>query len=129
MRQIELISLERLQETEEHNPAAANKLADTIFALGLWKVPIAIEQSTLAIMDGHHRLQAAKLLNLARVPCCLIDYQNGGVVLQSWRSDWDIRVTDIFLMIKANKKYPFKTTRHLFDPPIQEISVPLRLLY
>jgi len=129
MRHIELVSLERLQETEEHNSAAARKLADTIFALGFWKVPIAIEQSTFAIMDGHHRLQAAKLLNLTRVPCCLIDYQKGGVVLKSWRSEVDIGVSDIFLMIKSNKKYPYKTTRHLFDPPIQEISIPLGLLY
>lgn len=129
MGHLELISLERIQETEEHDAVAAARLADVILELGFWTVPIVIEHSSLAIMDGHHRLNAAKLLELARVPCLRMDYQKGGVVLNSWRSDWKIEVADVFLMIEANKKYPYKTTRHLFDPPIKEISVPLSLLY
>jgi L-serine kinase (ADP) len=129
MRELELVSLDRIQETEEHDSILAIQLAETIFELGLWTVPIAIEQSTYAVMDGHHRLYAAKLLNFKRVPCILMDYQQSGVVLRSWRKDFDISVTDIFMMIKNNKKYPLKTTRHLFNPSIQEISIPLSLLY
>ena len=129
MRHFELISLERIQETEEHDAAAAARLADAILELGFWTVPIVIECSSLAIMDGHHRLNVAKLLEFARVPCLRMDYHKGGVVLTSWRSDWRIEVADVFSMINANKKFPCKTTRHLFYPPIKEISVPLSLLY
>jgi len=129
MRELELVSLDRIQETEEHDLILAIRLAETIFELGIWTVPIAIEQSTYAVMDGHHRLNAAKLLNLARVPCILMDYQKSGVVLHSWRNEFDISVTDIFMMIRNNKKYPLKTTRHLFNPSIQEVSIPLSLLY
>ena len=129
MRELELVSLDRIQETEEHDSILAIQLAETIFALGLWTVPIAIEHSTYAVMDGHHRLYAAKLLNFARVPCILMDYQKSGVVLHSWRNEFDISVTDIFMMIKNNKKCPLKTTRHLFNPSIQEVSIPLSLLY
>ena len=129
MRELKLLSLDRIQETEEHDFIRANQLADAIRELGFWTVPIAIEHSMLAIMDGHHRFNAAKLLNLARVPCVLMDYEKSGVTLRSWRSDWDFGVADIFLMVKTFKKFPIKTTRHLFNPAITEIKIPLELLY
>jgi len=80
-------------------------------------------------MDGHHRLNAAKLLSLSRVPCILMDYNKSGVVVRSWRTDRDISAANIFLMIQKNEKYPLKTTSHLFNPPIQEVEIPLSLLY
>lgn len=129
MRELKLLSLDRIQETEEHDFIRANQLADAIHELGFWTVPIAIEHSVLAIMDGHHRFNAAKLLNFARVPCVLMDYEKSGVTLQSWRSDWDVDVDDIFLMLKEGKKFPIKTTRHLFSPSIKEIKIPLDLLF
>jgi|TARA_B110000090_G_C13053877_1_gene320635 L-serine kinase (ADP) len=129
MRELKLLSLDRIQETEEHDFIRANQLADAIRELGFWTVPIAIEHSMLAIMDGHHRFNAAKLLNLARVPCVLMDYEKSGVTLQSWRSDWDVDVADFFLMLKEGKQFPMKTTRHLFNPSIKEIMIPLDLLF
>ena len=129
MRELKLLSLDRIQETEDHDFIRANQLADAIHEFGFWTVPIAIEHSVLAIMDGHHRFNAAKLLNFARVPCVLMDYEKSGVTLQSWRSDWDVDVDDIFLMLKEGKKFPIKTTRHLFNPSIKEIKIPLDLLF
>jgi hypothetical protein len=129
MRELKLLSLDRIQETEEHDFIRANQLADAIRELGFWTVPIAIEHSTFAIMDGHHRFNAAKFLNLARVPCVLMDYEKSGVTLQSWRSDWDVDVADFFLMLKEGKQFPMKTTRHLFNPSIKEIMIPLDLLF
>lgn len=129
MRELKLLSLDRIQEIEEHDFIRANQLADAIREFGFWTVPIAIEYSTLAIMDGHHRFNAAKLLNLARVPCVLMDYGKSGITLQSWRSEWEITVDDIFLILEEGKKFPIKTTRHLFNPSVKEISIPLSLLY
>ena len=129
MRELKLLSLDRLRETEEHDSTRAKQLADAIFELGFWTVPIAIEHSMLAIMDGHHRFNAAKFLNLARVPCVLMDYGKSGVTLESWRSEWEVDVADIFLMLEEGKKFPVKTMRHSFDPPVKEISLPLSLLY
>jgi ParB-like chromosome segregation protein Spo0J len=105
MRELKLLSLDRIQETEEHDFIRANQLADAIRELGFWTVPIAIEHSMLAIMDGHHRFNAAKLLNLARVPCVLMDYEKSGVTLRSWQSDWDFDVADIFLgnLLKSHR--------------------------
>ena len=127
--ELKLINLDKLRETEEHNSISALQLANRIKDLGLWTVPIAIEHSTYGIMDGHHRFNAARLLNFTRVPCVLLDYKTSGVTLTSWRTEWDASVADIFIKIKQSKKFPYKTTRHIFDPEIEEISVPISLLY
>ena len=127
--ELKLVSLDKLRETEEHNSISALQLANRIKDIGLWTVPIAIEYSTHGIMDGHHRFNAARSLNFTRVPCVLLDYKTSGVKLTSWRTDWDASVEDIFTKIKQSKKFPYKTTRHIFDPEIEEISVPISLLY
>ena len=127
--ELKLVCLDKLRETEEHNSISALQLANRIKDIGLWTVPIAIEYSTHGIMDGHHRFNAARLLNFTRVPCVLLDYKTSGVKLTSWRTDWDASVEDIFTKIKQSKKFPYKTTRHLFYPEIEEISVPISLLY
>ena len=127
--ELRLVSLDALRETEEHNSISALQLANRIKDLGLWTVPIAIEYSTHGIMDGHHRFNAATLLNFTRAPCVLLDYKTSGVKLTSWRTGWDASVEDIFTKIKQSKKFPYKTTRHIFDPEIEEISVPISLLY
>ncbi len=129
MRELKLLSLDRLRETEEHDSTRAKQLADDIFEVGIWTVPIAIEHSMFAIMDGHHRFNAAKILNLERVPCVLMDYRKSGITLQSWRSEWDVTVDDIFMMLEKGKRFPIKTTRHSFNPSVKEISLPLSLLY
>lgn len=127
--ELKLINLDKLRETEEHNSISALQLANRIKDLGLWTVPIAIEYSTHGIMDGHHRFNAARLLNFTRVPCVLLDYKTSGVKLTSWRTEWDVTVEDIFTKIRQSEKFPYKTTRHIFNPEIEEISVPISLLY
>lgn len=129
MRDLLLLNLTEICETEEHNAADACRLAESILNLGLWTIPIAVEYSTLGIMDGHHRFNAAKKIGLTRVPCVLMDYKKSGVALQSWRPEIKVSVSDIFLMISEKKRFPLKTTRHIFDPPVDEVSIPLDLLF
>ena len=128
-RTLELVSVTDLIETEEHCNEIAIKLAEKIIKSGFWTVPIAVESSMMAIMDGHHRVNAAKYLGLVRVPCVLMAYGLGDVSLKSWRSDVVCTVEDIRSMVARSEKYPLKTTRHIFNPSIDEIKIPLQLLY
>jgi hypothetical protein len=129
MRELRLIDISTIYETEEHDACFAFKLAESILIMKKWTVPIAVEYSNFFIMDGHHRFNAAKNLGLKRLPCILMDYKRSGIKLHSWRSDMNISTDQIFSMARQGKKYPFKTTRHIFQPPIGEINVPLELLY
>tara|TARA_B100000780_G_scaffold278706_1_gene253263 strand:- start:1249 stop:1653 length:405 start_codon:yes stop_codon:yes gene_type:complete len=128
-REVALVGVNDLIETEEHCSEIAVELAKKIIDTGFWTVPIAVEANMMAIMDGHHRLNAAKYLGLSRVPCVVMTYENGGVSLKSWRNDVVCRVADIRSMVARLEKYPLKTTRHVFNPSIDEIKIPLELLY
>lgn len=128
MRELRLLNLREICETEEHSAADVISLVESISNLGFWTIPIAVEYSTFAIMDGHHRFNAAKKMGLKRVPCVLMDYKKSGVILQSWRPEISISVPNIFLMISEGKKYPLKTTRHIFDPPVGEVKIPIAML-
>ena len=128
MYEITLIPVTSISETEEHNPSRAAILAKSIESKGLWTLPVALEQESLAIMDGHHRFNAAKKLNFQRIPCVLLAYDSGCVSLKSWRPSWKPCISDVLEKIKRKQKFPYKTTRHLFDPPIQETSIILSLI-
>tara|TARA_B100001142_G_C14286529_1_gene637117 strand:+ start:61 stop:450 length:390 start_codon:yes stop_codon:yes gene_type:complete len=129
MSELRLIKLADLIETEEHNPAESLMLAEKILLEKFWTVPIAVEINTIAIMDGHHRFNAAKTIGLSRVPCVTKDYNSLEVRLLSWRSNKKITVTDIYENINKKKKFPYKTTRHIFTPSIEEIKIPIELLF
>ncbi len=129
IRKLKLLSISELIETEEHCHDRALTLAGSILDCGFWLVPIATESSMLAVMDGHHRLNAAKIMGLSRVPCILMSYDTGGVVLKSWRDDILCSIKSISRLVKNSQKYPLKTTRHLFSPPITEVKIALSLLY
>ena len=128
-RAVILVSVNDLIETEEHCNENAVKLSEKIIKSGFWTVPIAVEANMMAIMDGHHRLNAAKYLGLTRVPCVVMTYESGGVSLNSWRSEVACSVADIRAMVASAQKYPLKTTRHIFDPSIDEVKIPIKLLY
>ena len=71
MRELRLLDLREICETEEHSADDVCSLAESILNLGFWTIPIAVEYSTFSIMDGHHRFNAAKKMGLKRVPCYL----------------------------------------------------------
>lgn len=129
MRELRLLDLREICETEEHSADDVCSLSESIFKSGFWTIPIAVEYATFAIMDGHHRFNAAKKIGLKRVPCVLMDYKKSGITLQSWRPEIGVSVSDILLMISERKKYPPKTTRHIFNPSVDEVNIPLNLLF
>tara|TARA_B100000965_G_C19429979_1_gene686041 strand:+ start:408 stop:803 length:396 start_codon:yes stop_codon:yes gene_type:complete len=125
----DLTSVTNLIETEEHFENKAILLAEEIKKNNIWTVPIAVEINTNAIMDGHHRFNAAKILGLRRVPCVFLSYLKDEVFLRSWSKNEDITIDEFFEVIKQNKKFPPKTTRHIFNQKIKEINLPLDFLY
>ena len=129
IRELKLVSINDLIETEDHCKNRVLKLVEEIKKCGFWTVPIAIETRMMAVMDGHHRLNAARHIGLTRVPCLSMTYENGGVLLKSWRDDVICSVESISAMVANSQKYPIKTTRHVFNPSIDEIRIPLGLLY
>ncbi|EMO6185145.1 TPA: ParB N-terminal domain-containing protein [Proteus mirabilis] len=129
MYKLELINLELIQETEEHIPDRVIWLKEKILEEGTWKVPLLLEENSLAIMDGHHRFNAAKKLGLKRIPAVLLSYSSPYVQVISWRDDFYIDKDIVISYIKNKKLFPLKTTRHVISPTPEEINIPLSFLY
>jgi len=58
-----------------------------------------------------------------------MDYIKGGVVLRSWRLDEEITIDNFFTNVRKKTKFPIKTTRHIFNPSIEEVNIPIDFLY
>jgi ParB-like chromosome segregation protein Spo0J len=123
---IELIPIERILPNEEHDEARLLEVLDSMTRSGRWTVPIVLERASLAVMDGHHRLAAARRLSLPRVPCVLLDYAQ--VDVQARRPEFRVDAAHIVARSLARNLYPPKTTRHIFLQPLPACSIEIATL-
>jgi len=121
-----LLSPARLTPTEEVSLDRVDALQAQILRAGSWTAPIAVEKHALFVMDGYHRLTVAQRLRLAMVPVVLLDY--GSVRVEAWRPGESVSPAEIFAMARSGRKFPYKTTRHIFADGAPACDVPLELL-
>ncbi|OLP42516.1 ParB N-terminal domain-containing protein [Rhizobium oryziradicis] len=117
---------ECLVATEDVDDLAVENLYKRIVQAKIWTRPIAVERNHMLVMDGHHRLEVAKRLQLSVVPVVLLDYQT--VSVTSWRAEDHITPEHIFAMARSGRKFPIKTTRHIFPDTYPGCNVPLSTL-
>ena len=111
---IDIIPIEGLKHIEDFDPDRANNLTNEINLCGEWKVPIVVEKKTGLVLDGQHRLEAAKNLELKRIPAICVNYADVAV----WSLRKEIPVSaDIVkkYVLEENRIYPYKTVKHKFD--------------
>ena len=110
---IELININELFPIEGFINERKNKLYKKILNFKIWNTPIIIEKNHNLILDGHHRFQVAKLLNLDLIPCIKINYED--VDIWSLRYDIFFNKNDVIQRAKKGQIYPSKTVKHDFD--------------
>jgi ParB-like nuclease family protein len=120
--------IELFQPTEQVDFEKVRQLALTIRLQGHWLVPVPIESRTGLVMDGNHRLHAAKLLGLRRLPCVPLGYDDRRVAVRCWQSGAPFDVERVMSIASRREVLPFKTTRHRFDPPLPKSHIPIALL-
>lgn len=124
--QYRLLSPTSLIPTEEIDTNRVERLQELILKTGFWTVPITEEKDALFVMDGHHRLPVAHRLRLAMVPVIRLDYST--VRVESWRLGETITPAHIFAMARGGRKFPCKTTRHIFEQSLPRCALPLEIL-
>lgn len=123
--EIRLLDLSQLKRTELHNPQRASRLATKIDMEGTWTNPLWVESSELLVMDGHHRLEAAILLGLVRLPCALLAYDMRELSVVSWNGNTPFPVPQIFVAGRTQALLPYKTTRHMISCDMPQVSCDL----
>lgn len=115
-----LVPIARIRCTEEVCPRRVGEVVAMIAQRRAWTHPICIEGTVGALLDGHHRHAAARMLGLARVPVRIFDYAE--VELLSWRTGAPPTRAEVLARAVSGELFPFKTTRHVFPnrfmPPI-----------
>lgn len=108
-----LIDLEELREHEEIRPEYLEELKNQILSDGLLKMPIAVDQSTYIILDGHHRLHALRRIGCKRIPVVLVDYQSSQIEVIPWREGERVTKEMIIETALSGKRMQPKTSRHM----------------
>ena len=122
------IKPQQLKPTEEHDPKAVSELAAKIARDGLWRAPVLIHRGNLAILDGHHRREAAIDMHLSVIPCFVCSYAYDNIQLDTWRPDYRPTASDVFRAASTGHLFPRKTTRHRFPQLDLDFAIPLDLL-
>ncbi len=124
-RVVSAVPVGRLLPHEEHDGRRALRLARHVRRLGVWTAPLVIERDSLMVMDGHHRFRAAQSLGLSVLPAVLLSYEDAGVLLQAWRKGETWSSAIMLSRARSGLLLPRKTTRHLFQPAIGSVAIPL----
>jgi hypothetical protein len=81
------IALEDVWNLKLHEqviPELVKQLEDSISSEKVLKDPVMVDESSLVVLDGMHRVVALRELGYAYIPCCLIDYRLPIVQLGAW---------------------------------------------
>lgn len=121
---VELISTEGLYHIEEHDPERCENLRKKIMNEQQWNVPIIVEKKHGLILDGQHRYEVAKILQLVRIPAIYVEYED----VKVWTLRKEIKITrdTVIRKVKAGECYPYKTVKHKFSfeiPDTLEINL------
>ena len=93
--------------------------------------PLLVDGATWTILDGHHRFEIARRLDLQCLPCVVVDYlDDDSITLLLWpNSDREgITKDDVIQAGLSGDLMPPKTSRHLLSDDLPPISVPLSRL-
>jgi hypothetical protein len=110
---IELVSTNSLLPIEGFIEERKNDLFDEIKIQKRWIKPLVIEKNFNLILDGHHRFEVSKLLNLDLLPCIKVDYND--VELWSLRDELVVSRKKVIKKALEGDIYPCKTVKHDFN--------------
>lgn len=108
---IRIVSISDLKSHENTDSIRLKSLKDEIFSDGILKRPIVIDEKTKVIIDGHHRVEALRLLGCTKIPACCVDYTCDKIGL---KSNLDMEITKDKVIEAALNNCPFnpKSTWH-----------------
>jgi len=123
---VKLIRVELLKHIEGYSKKRVAMMKMKILKDNLWLKPICIEKNHYLVLDGQHRLEAAKELELAYIPCELFDYDD--VEVWSLRPNHEVNRRLVIEKTLRGDIYPYKTAKHRFPVEIKACNLPLDCL-
>ncbi|MFQ2825081.1 ParB N-terminal domain-containing protein [Aeromonas allosaccharophila] len=110
--EVELVLVSSLKHIERFSAKRARWLANRIKKDGVWRVPLALDHEHNLVLDGQHRMEAAKLLGLSHVP--VIRYNYAKLNIRSLRKKYFFNWAIVSERALKGDIYPYKTVKHYF---------------
>lgn len=109
---IRLVNISELKSHECTDRVRLKSLKDEIYSDGVLKRPIVIDDKTKIIIDGHHRVEALRLLGCTRIPACCVDYTCDKIGLKSNLKNTEITKDKVIEAALNNCPFNPKSTWH-----------------
>lgn len=118
------LETDKLHGIEEFDNDRVEILKDKISSEKIWTVPIIVEKNNMLVLDGQHRLESAKRMNLNKIPALLVDYKD--VKVWSLRGDEKVTKKIVAERSLSSNIYPYKTVKHKFPFKLPDnLSIPI----
>ena len=128
---VQLIPVEVLKPHEQVIQKKVDQLERMTIRWDAYTKPLLVDGATGTILDGHHRYEIARRLDLQCLPCVVVEYlDDDSTTLLLWpNSDREgISKDDVIQAGLSGDLMPPKTSRHLLSDDLPPISVPLSRL-
>jgi hypothetical protein len=115
-----LVPVTALRPHEEIQEPLVERLLEDIRTAGTVVDPIWVESKHFVILNGHHRYEALRRLDVELVPVFVIEYDDPQMELHRWNSGPPLTKAEVVRRARARKLFPPKTSRHVWvgpDPP------------
>ena len=73
---VRIVEMSILRGHEKVDEQRLSNLKNQIKSDGILKQPVTVDTNTNVVLDGHHRIQALKLLGCSKMPVLFVDYQS-----------------------------------------------------
>jgi len=113
IKRLVITPIEVLKPHEDVDPHRLYSLTREISLDRVLKRPIVADRHTNVVLDGHHRLQALKLLGCRLVPVIYVDYRDSRIIVKTYRESIDLTKD---MIVEAGLKgclFPPKTSKHM----------------
>ena len=123
--EFDLVPIEKLHGHEEIDEENVAELMEELRRTGVFADPIWVALHSLVILNGHHRVEAARRIGARRVPAWLVDYESDLVSLEPWQPGLPITKAEVVRRGLAGQLFPPKTTRHRLRVDLPARPTPL----
>lgn len=82
--EISLAPIDKLHLHEETIPKLVDEIASSMLEKKLIKNPVIVDKNSFVVLDGMHRVEAAKKIGCIRMPVCFLDYFNPLIKVGVW---------------------------------------------
>ena len=81
---IAIVDIADVHIHEETIPEVVQELAADLLRSRVLRHPVIVDEKTIVVLDGMHRVASLRQTGCARIPVCLVDYDNPSIRVGTW---------------------------------------------